>query len=58
MASSYKVLSPLKFSGSIHGDWGYEIDGVKSDRGYVSRKAASLALHRKLEKEEASKGGE
>lgn len=45
-----KILSPLEYSGSIHGDWGYEIDGVKSEMSYVSRIGARNAMNRKLEK--------
>jgi len=48
MEHTYKVLSPKEFSGSIYGDFGYEIDGVRSKNGYVSRNGAKSALFRKI----------
>lgn len=48
---SSKILSPRDFSGSVHGDYGYEINGVKSDKGYISRSSAQKALDRRIEKD-------
>ena len=42
------VLSPLAYSGSVFGDYGYEIEGVKSERSYVSAYSARRALRREL----------
>jgi hypothetical protein len=47
---NYHTLSPLEFSGSVHGDFGFVIDGVKSERGYVSRIGAYNAMCRKMDK--------
>ena len=47
---NYKVLTPHEFSGSIHGDYGYEINGEKSKVGYVSKMGAKLAMWRKVDK--------
>ncbi len=44
-----RVLNPREFSGSIHGDYGFEINGVRSERGYVSRNGARQAMYRLLE---------
>ncbi len=46
----YRVLSPKDFSGNVHGDFGYQINGTKSSIGYVSRKGARSAMHRALDK--------
>ncbi len=46
----YRVLGPLKFSGSLYGDFGYEINGQKSEKGYVSRRGAEAAMLRKVER--------
>lgn len=51
MTVKYKILSPLQYSGSLGGDYGYEIDGIKSERGYVSKSGAYKAMWRKIEKE-------
>lgn len=45
-----RILTPLQFSGSVHGDYGYEIDGVKSNKSYATAYSARRALARKLEK--------
>lgn len=45
-----RILSPREFSGSVHGDYGYEINGVKSSNGYISRKSAYNAMWRRIEK--------
>ena len=45
-----KVLRPIEFSGSRHGDYGFEIDGVRSEKGYASETGARNAMHRALEK--------
>jgi len=50
MNIKYKVLSPIAFSGSPYGDFGYEIDGVKSSKGYSSERGARVAMERVLEK--------
>ena len=50
MNVTYKILSPLEYSGSIYGDYGYEINGEKSKKGYLSRKGADSAMYRELEK--------
>jgi hypothetical protein len=43
-----RVLRPIENSGSIHGDYGYILNGVKSTRGYATRRAASNALERAI----------
>ncbi len=50
MKYEYKVLSPLKWSGNINGDYGYEINGFKSDKGYSTHRGASAAMHREVTK--------
>ena len=45
---NYSVLSPLKFSGSVYGDFGYQINGVNSPKGYTSREGAKRAMEREL----------
>lgn len=50
MNHTYKVLNPVEFSGSLYGDFGYEIDGVKSENSYVSKNGAYNAMWRKLNK--------
>lgn len=44
------IVSPLEYSGSVYGDYGYEIDGVKSEKGYSSKASAKNALLKKLNK--------
>ena len=46
----YKILRPKEFSGSIYGDFGYELNGVRSEKGYVSKAGAEKALVRAIEK--------
>ena len=46
----YKVLSPLEFSGSSSGDYGYEIENVKSIKSYVSESGARKAMNKELTK--------
>ena len=48
--NTYKVLRPSEFSGDFNGDFGYEINGTKSDKGYVSKIGARNAMYRKLDK--------
>ena len=46
----YKVLNPIEFSGWADGDYGYEIEGVKSDKSYVSSAGAKKAMYLRLRK--------
>lgn len=55
MKNNFKVLSPKQFSGTVNGDWGYEINGIRSDKGYVSRTGAYNAMWRELDKRESNK---
>lgn len=52
VVSPTQVLTPREYSGSIHGDYGYQINGVKSENGYVSRSGAEKAMYRRLAKME------
>lgn len=45
-----KVLSPIQYSGSVGGDFGFEINGVKSKNGYATRQLASNAMNRAVDK--------
>lgn len=45
-----RVLKPYEFCGDVNGDYGYEIDGMKSKNSYVSDSGARKAMHRALEK--------
>jgi len=47
---TYKTLTPRQYSGSTHGDFGYEIDGVKSIRSYATLAQAKAAMYRALDK--------
>lgn len=47
---TYRILRPYEYCGSIYGDYGYVLNGVKSEKGYVSRYAARKALERKFNK--------
>lgn len=48
--TNYRVLNPKEYSGSMDGDYGYEINGEKSARSYISRTSARKAMERRLEK--------
>lgn len=50
-SKKHRVLTPMEYSGSLHGDYGYEIDGVRSEIGYVSRVAAYEAMYRRIERD-------
>lgn len=45
-----RVLRPKEYSGDVHGDYGYVLDGKKSDEGYVSARGAEKALERAIDK--------
>ena len=45
-----KVLKPSEFCGNFYGDFGYELNGIKSKNGYISRVGAQKALERAVEK--------
>jgi len=51
----YRVLNPTDFSGDANGDFGYELNGIKSTNSYVSRAGASNAMWRRIEKLEDNK---
>lgn len=55
MTTTYKLLSPMEFGGSIYSDYGYEINGIKSDKGYGNKQTAKRAMERELEKIENNK---
>lgn len=44
-----KILKPFEFSGDYRGDYGFEINGIKSQQGYISKSSAKSALNRKLD---------
>ena len=43
-----KVLTPLEYSGSLYGDYGFAVNGVKSKNGYSTKYGAKKALQRYL----------
>jgi len=43
-----RILTPREFCGDCNGDYGYEINGVKSTKSYISRKGAENAMNRFL----------
>lgn len=45
-----KVLNPKEYSGSLYGDYGYILNGVKSERSYATRQAAQRAFDRARDK--------
>jgi hypothetical protein len=45
-----KVLTPTEFSGSANGDFGYELNGVKSANSYATKSAAQSAFERVRDK--------
>jgi hypothetical protein len=47
---SAKILSPMEFSGSLYGDYGFEINGKKSDNSYASKQGAKRAMEREINK--------
>lgn len=49
---SMRVLRPSEYSGTIHGDYGYEVNSVRSENGYATRAAATAAMWRRVERME------
>ena len=45
-----RVILPREFSGSNYGNYGFEINGVRSINGYSSRSSARVAMDRIIER--------